>query len=145
MDFGIPLELSRTVVEIRGRDRVSTVVVARVDARSPRSPARSGGPLRHPSSLGRAHPGERALQEGRDRPVALTGGAVVDETLMTSVAGIFSCGNVLHIHDVADWASFEGFAAGERAAEFARGGAGGRGERSASQPGRTSATACPRP
>ncbi|MGZ5425146.1 MAG: pyridine nucleotide-disulfide oxidoreductase, partial [Candidatus Aminicenantales bacterium] len=51
----------------------------------------------------------------------LTGGAVVDETLMTSIPGIFSCGNVLHIHDVADWASFEGFAAGERAARFAAG------------------------
>jgi pyruvate/2-oxoglutarate dehydrogenase complex dihydrolipoamide dehydrogenase (E3) component len=51
----------------------------------------------------------------------VTGGAVVDETLMTSVPGIFSCGNVLHIHDVADWASFEGFAAGERAARYAAG------------------------
>jgi pyruvate/2-oxoglutarate dehydrogenase complex dihydrolipoamide dehydrogenase (E3) component len=46
---------------------------------------------------------------------------VVDERLMTSVAGVFSCGNVLHIHDVADWASFEGFAAGERAARYAAG------------------------
>ena len=51
----------------------------------------------------------------------LTGGAVVDETLMTSVPGVFSCGNVLHIHDVADWASFEGLAAGERAARYAAG------------------------
>jgi NADPH-dependent 2,4-dienoyl-CoA reductase/sulfur reductase-like enzyme len=51
----------------------------------------------------------------------LTGGAVVDERLMTSVPGIFSCGNVLHIHDVADWASFEGLAAGERAARYAAG------------------------
>jgi hypothetical protein len=50
-----------------------------------------------------------------------TGGAVVDETLMTSASGIFSCGNVLHIHDVADGASFEGFEAGRRAAEYVRG------------------------
>ncbi len=55
----------------------------------------------------------------------LTGGAVVDETLMTSTPGVFSCGNVLHIHDVADWASFEGFAAGERAARYAAGERGG--------------------
>ena len=41
---------------------------------------------------------------------------MVDETLMTSRKGVFSCGNVLHIHDVADWASFEGFAAGRNAA-----------------------------
>jgi hypothetical protein len=40
---------------------------------------------------------------------------------MTSVPGVFSCGNVLHIHDVADWASFEGFSAGERAARYAAG------------------------
>jgi pyruvate/2-oxoglutarate dehydrogenase complex dihydrolipoamide dehydrogenase (E3) component len=50
-----------------------------------------------------------------------TGGAVVDETLMTGVPGVFSCGNVLHIHDVADWASFEGFEAGRRAAEYIHG------------------------
>ncbi|MCK7519514.1 MAG: hypothetical protein MZV64_18175 [Ignavibacteriales bacterium] len=47
---------------------------------------------------------------------------------MTSVPGIFSCGNVLHIHDVADWASFEGFAAGERAARVRGGGQAVRGE-----------------
>jgi pyruvate/2-oxoglutarate dehydrogenase complex dihydrolipoamide dehydrogenase (E3) component len=51
----------------------------------------------------------------------LTGGPVVDETLMTSVPGVFSCGNVLHIHDVADGASFEGFAAGASAARYAAG------------------------
>jgi NADPH-dependent 2,4-dienoyl-CoA reductase/sulfur reductase-like enzyme len=51
----------------------------------------------------------------------LTGGAVVDETFMTSVPGIFSCGNVLQIHDVADFASHEGFEAGAFAARFARG------------------------
>jgi len=50
-----------------------------------------------------------------------TGGAVVDERFMTSVSGVFSCGNVLHIHDVADWASYEGFAAGESAARCAAG------------------------
>jgi pyruvate/2-oxoglutarate dehydrogenase complex dihydrolipoamide dehydrogenase (E3) component len=52
---------------------------------------------------------------------------VVDERLQTSVPGVFSCGNVLHIHDVADWASFEGFAAGESAARFAAGERGGAG------------------
>ena len=63
---------------------------------------------------------------------------------MTSVPGIFSCGNVLHIHDVADWASFEGFAAGESAARYAAG------ERPAAVTvrdhvrARTSGTSCPR-
>jgi NADPH-dependent 2,4-dienoyl-CoA reductase/sulfur reductase-like enzyme len=51
----------------------------------------------------------------------LTGGAVVDDTLMTSVPGVFSCGNVLHIHDIADGASLEALAAGAAAARFAAG------------------------
>ena len=58
------------------------------------------------------------------RPARLsppTGGAIVDDTLMTSVPGIFSCGNVLHIHDIADGASLEALTAGAAAARFAAG------------------------
>jgi thioredoxin reductase len=118
-DFGIPLALSSTVIEIRGRDRVSSVVTAAVDA--------SLKPISGTEteiacdtlllSVGLIPENELSKRAG----VALspiTGGAVVDESLMTSVRGIFSCGNVLHIHDVADWASFEGFAAGKSAVEF---------------------------
>ncbi|MGB8957555.1 MAG: FAD-dependent oxidoreductase [Candidatus Aminicenantales bacterium] len=122
MDYGIPLVLGSTVVEIRGRDRVESVVVAKVDDKLVPVP---GTETVIPCdtlllSVGLIPENELAKKAG----VALsplTGGAVVDETLMTSVPGIFSCGNVLHIHDVADWASFEGFAAGERAARFAAG------------------------
>ncbi len=122
MDFGIPLELGATVVEIRGRDRVESVVVAKVDGTL--APV-AGTERVIPCdtlllSVGLIPENELSKRAGVELS-PLTGGAVVDETLMTSVAGVFSCGNVLHIHDVADWASFEGFAAGERAARYAAG------------------------
>ncbi len=122
-DFGIPLELETTVVEIRGRDRVEGVVVARVDGE--RRTAVAGTERLVPCdtlllSVGLIPENELAKRAGVELS-PLTGGAVVDQGLMTSVPGVFSCGNVLHIHDVADWASFEGFAAGERAARYAAG------------------------
>lgn len=122
LDFGIPLELRSTVVEIRGRDRVESVVVARVDdGLAPVPGTENVIPCDTLLlSVGLIPENELSKKAG----VALspfTGGAVVDQTLMTSVPGIFSCGNVLHIHDVADWASFEGFAAGESAARYAAG------------------------
>jgi thioredoxin reductase len=122
LDFGIPLELRSTVVEIRGRDRVESVVVAQVDE----NVAPIAGTERVVPcdtlllSVGLIPENELSKRAGVMLS-PLTGGAVVDETLMTSVPGVFSCGNVLHIHDVADWASFEGFAAGEQAARFAAG------------------------
>jgi thioredoxin reductase len=116
-DFGIPLELSTTVIEIKGRDRVEGVVVARV-----------GESLRPLPGSARAVPCDTLLLSVGLIPEneltrragieisSITGGAVVDDRLMTSVPGIFASGNVLHIHDVADWASTEGFKAGESAA-----------------------------
>jgi NADPH-dependent 2,4-dienoyl-CoA reductase/sulfur reductase-like enzyme len=122
MDYGIPLELGATVAEIRGRDRVESVVVARVDdALAPVAGTERVIPCDTLLlSVGLIPENELAKRAGVELS-PLTGGAVVDETLMTSVPGVFSCGNVLHIHDVADWASFEGLAAGERAARYAAG------------------------
>jgi thioredoxin reductase len=122
MDFGIPLELSTTVVEVKGRDRVESVVVAGVDADLKPVPG-SERDVRCDTlllSVGLIPENELSKRAGVELS-PLTGGAVVDETLMTSVPGIFSCGNVLHIHDVADFASHEGFEAGAFAARFARG------------------------
>lgn len=121
-DFGIPLELGATVVEIRGRDRLSSVVTARVDEGLRPVP----GTEREVAcdtlllSVGLIPENELAKRAGIELS-PLTGGAVVDDTLMTSVPGVFACGNVLHIHDIADAASFEGFAAGAAAARFAAG------------------------
>jgi len=122
MDFGIPLELSTTIVEIKGRDRVESVVVAAVD-RGLKPIAGSEREVPCDTlllSVGLIPENELSKRAGVELS-PLTGGAVVDETLMTSVPGIFSCGNVLQIHDVADFASHEGFRAGESAGRFARG------------------------
>lgn len=124
-DFGIPLHLSRTVVRLEGETRLNAVVVADVDP-STRRPI-EGTEERIPCdtlvlSCGLIPENEVAKTAG----VALspiTGGAVVDERLATSVPGVFACGNALHVHDLADFASEEGERAGASAAAFARGGA----------------------
>ncbi len=121
-DFGIPLELGTTVVEIRGRDRLSSVVTARVDGGLRPLP----GTEREVAcdtlllSVGLIPENELAKRAGIELS-PLTGGAIVDDTLMTSVPGIFSCGNALHIHDIADGASLEALTAGAAAARFAAG------------------------
>lgn len=121
-DFGIPLELSRTVVEIRGRERLSAVVTARVDGDLKPVAGTEEAVCCDTLLLSVGLIPENELSKRAGIALSpLTGGAVVDETLMTSREGVFSCGNVLHIHDVADWASFEGFAAGRNAAAYALG------------------------
>ena len=122
-DFGIPLHLSRTVVRLEGETRLNAVVVADVDPAT-RRPI-EGTEERIPCdtlvlSCGLIPENEVAKTAG----VALspiTGGAVVDERLATSVPGVFACGNALHVHDLADFASEEGERAGASAAAFARG------------------------
>lgn len=122
-DFGIPLHLSRTVVRLEGETRLQAVVVADVDPAT-RRPI-EGTEERIPCdtlvlSCGLIPENEVAKTAG----VALspiTGGAIVDERLATSTPGIFACGNALHVHDLADFASEEGGRAGAFAAAFARG------------------------
>lgn len=122
-DFGIPLHLSRTVVRLEGETRLNAVVVADVNPAT-RRPI-EGTEERVPCdtlvlSCGLIPENEVAKTAG----VALspiTGGAVVDERLATSVPGVFACGNALHVHDLADFASEEGERAGASAAAFARG------------------------
>lgn len=122
-DFGIPLHLSRTVVRLEGETRLNAVVVADVDPAT-RRPI-EGTEERIPCdtlvlSCGLIPENEVAKTAG----VALspiTGGAIVDERLATSTPGIFACGNALHVHDLADFASEEGERAGAFAAAFARG------------------------
>jgi sarcosine oxidase subunit alpha len=120
-DFGIPLLLSHTVTEVLGRERVEGVTVAQVDARREPVP---GTERRFACdtlllSVGLIPENELSKAAG----VALspaTGGAVVDESLQTSVPGIFACGNVLHVHDLVDDVSEEAARAGRSAAAYAR-------------------------
>ena len=122
-DFGIPLHLSRTVVRLEGETRLRAVVVADVDPAT-RRPI-EGTEERIPCdtlvlSCGLIPENEVAKTAGVTLS-PITGGAVVDERLATSVPGIFACGNALHVHDLADFASEEGERAGASAAAFARG------------------------
>lgn len=123
IDYGIPLFLSTTVVEIIGRDRVEAVRVARVDDR--RVPIEGTDEIVPCDTLllsvGLIPENELALTAGVVLDT-ITGGAVVDSSMMTSVPGIFSCGNALHVHDLVDFVSEEASRAGRAAAAYAAGG-----------------------
>lgn len=120
-DFNIPLLFSHTVVDIKGEGRVSSVVIAQVDEKlqpimSTAQEIKCDTIL---LSIGLLPENELAKAASVElSPV--TGGAVVDENMMTSVDGIFECGNVLHVHDLVDFVSMESEDAGKSAAEYIR-------------------------
>ena len=118
-DFDIPLKLSHTVVEIHGKDRVEGVTVAQVDEnRKPIWETREYIPCDTLLlSVGLIPENELSKTAGVDLCSA-TNGAVVDQDRQTSVAGVFVCGNVLHVHDLVDFVSQEAEIAGHAAAEY---------------------------
>jgi sarcosine oxidase subunit alpha len=122
VDFGIPLCLSTTLIEIVGMGRLESVVAASVDEN--RRPIK-GTERTVPCdtlllSVGLIPENELARAAGVDIDPA-TGGPKVDNLCMTSVPGIFSCGNSLHVHDLVDWVSEEAETAGSSSAEYAAG------------------------
>ena len=120
-DFGIPLKLSHTVVRIEGKERVEGVVIAEV------------GPDRKPIpgteehydcdtlllSVGLLPENELTIGLGA-KMSRITNGPVVNESLETSVPGVFAAGNVLHVHDLVDYVSEEAALAGKSAAAYIR-------------------------
>jgi len=119
MDFHIPLYLSHTVTRIMGDRRIEAVEVAPVDT------VKGSGRFVLSCdtlllSVGLVPENELSLKAGVELD-PVTGGAAVDADLMTSRPGIFSCGNVLHVHDLVDWVSEEAERCGERAALYLRG------------------------
>ena len=120
-DFGIPLKLSHTVIDIEGKNRVEAVTIAEV------------GPDRKPIpgteerytcdtlllSCGLIPENELSKSAGVSlNPV--TSGPIVNDSLETTVEGVFACGNVLHVHDLVDYVSQEAAVAGKNAASYIR-------------------------
>ena len=125
-DFGIPLHLSTTVTRVIGHDRVEAVEVSQVDEHLAPIP---GTERIVPCntlllSVGLIPENELSVGAGVELDPR-TRGAVVDQSLQTGVPGIFACGNVLHVHDLADKVTTESERAGAAAAVWALGDAGG--------------------
>lgn len=122
-DFGIPLHLSTTVTRVIGHDRVEAVEVSQVDEHL----APIAGTERIVPcdtlllSVGLIPENELSVAAGVELDPR-TRGAVVDQSLQTGVPGIFACGNVLHVHDLADNVTTESERAGAAAATYALGG-----------------------
>ncbi len=120
-DFGIPLKLSHTVVEVHGKERLEGVTVAAVDER--RRPIKETYEYIPCDTLLLSCgliPENELTKSAGIRLDGVTGGAVVDENRQTEIPGIFACGNVLHVHDLVDYVSEEAVIAGKAAAEFVR-------------------------
>ena len=118
-DYGIPLKLSHTVVDIEGKEHIKAVTIAKV------------GPDRKPIpgteerytcdtlllSCGLIPENELSVSAGIEMS-PVTGGPVVNESLETNIPGIFACGNVLHVHDLVDYVSEEAMRAGQNAVKY---------------------------
>lgn len=118
-DFNIPLYYNTTICEVVGENRVEGVWYAQVD--------QNWKPIQSTKkfikcdcvilSVGLA-PEMDLLQ---DMPISKTGGTFVDEYFMTNTQGVFSCGNVLHVHDLVDNVATESASAGKFASMYAQG------------------------
>lgn len=121
-DYDIPLYLSHTVTDIHGRDRLTGVTVAKVDENRNPIPGSEVELDCDTLLLSVGLIPENELSESAGVKISpLTSGAVVDDTFQTSVPGLFSCGNVLHVHDLVDHVSAESLKAGAAAADYVRG------------------------
>ena len=122
-DFGIPLKLSHTVVDIEGKEHVTAVTIAEVDSHNKPIP---GTEERYTCdtlllSCGLIPENELSNKAGiQMNPV--TSGPIVNESLETNIPGVFACGNVLHVHDLVDYVSEEAAKAGANAAKFVKNG-----------------------
>ena len=121
-DFGIPLKLSHTVVDIRGKERVEAVVIARVDEYSRPIPGTEETVTCDTLLLSCGLIPENELSDSLGVEMnPATNGPKVNESLETDREGVFACGNVLHVHDLVDFVSEEAAEAGKHAAFYVMG------------------------
>ena len=118
-DYGIPLMLKHTVVEILGKERVEGVIVAEVDEN--KRPICGTERLYECDTLLLSVgliPENELSKKSKIEIDTLTSGPTVSESMETSVAGMFACGNVVHVHDIVDFVSQESKRAGKGAAKY---------------------------
>ncbi|WP_461614606.1 NAD(P)/FAD-dependent oxidoreductase [Clostridium sp. Marseille-QA1073] len=121
-DYNIPLYLSHTVTNVKGDGRVQSVVISKVDEN--RSPIK-GSEIEFKCdtlllSVGLIPENEISKKAGVEID-RRTSGPVVNESMETSVEGIFACGNVVHVHDLVDFVTSESQRAGRNAAKYIKG------------------------
>ncbi len=116
-DYGIPLYLSHTIVDVVGRERVERVVVAKVDENRRPIPGTEMTFDCDTILLSVGLIPENELTRGAGITMdPRTNGAVVYENMETSLPGVFACGNVVHVHDLVDFVTQESQRAGAAAA-----------------------------
>lgn len=121
-DFGIPLKLSHTVVDIDGKERVKGITLAQVDERLRPIPGTEEYIPCDTLLLSCGLIPENELSNGLGIDMErITNGPVVNESLETSMEGVFACGNVLHVHDLVDFVSEEAAMAGKNAVKYIKG------------------------
>lgn len=121
-DFGIPLYLSTTVVQIHGEKRLEGVTIAQVDENRQTIESTKRYIPCDTLLLSVGLIPENELTRGAGIPIdPVTNGALVDENCQTAVPGIFACGNVLQVHDLVDYVSDEAERAGKGAAALVQG------------------------
>ena len=120
-DFDIPLMLSHTVIDIKGKERVTSVVIAEVDERSKPIPGTEQEITCDTLLLSCGLIPENELSRSCGVKInPATNGPVVNESFETSIPGVFACGNVLHVHDLVDYVSEESGRAGRSAARYVK-------------------------
>ena len=121
-DFNIPLKLNHTVTNIKGKDRLEGVTIAKVDEnkRAIRETEQFIPCDTLLLSVGLL-PENELSRKAEVKLSKITSGPEVDESLQTNIGGIFACGNVLHVHDLVDNVTLESFKAGKAAAAYIKG------------------------
>lgn len=121
-DFDIPMLFNHTVTEIKGKERIEGIVYCEVDgnrkAKTETKKYMECDTLLLSVGL---IPENELSDKAKIKLDAVTGGPVVDESMETSVEGIFACGNVLQVHDLVDYVTIEGRKAGRSAAKYIKG------------------------
>ncbi len=120
-DYGIPLYLSHTVVRVHGKDRVTGITIAQVDATWKVMPGTEKFFSCDTLLLSVGLIPENEVSKKAGISLAKTGGPEVNQFLQTSIDGVFACGNVLQVHDLVDNVAIEAKRAGRNAALFVKG------------------------